>query len=219
MKKPFHIFNVIMIAIVLTSNIVYIVSGNIDLKGATSSLFVLMGLINLAYAIVKRSDKLVFSVLVFVGLFLSMLGDILITGSFIVGAALFGVSHLLYLVGYFTLTKLSKWDFIVSLSIFAAVAVLMVVYPSFNFGGLDIVCFGYAFVISCMVGKAVGVHLNLRSSLSLVLVVGSVLFALSDVMLLFYVFGGAAKIVDYICICTYFPAQCLLAYSIYKAVQ
>ena len=217
MKKPFNIVNIIMIAIVLISNIVYISSGNIDLKGVTSGLFALMGLVNLVYALIKKSEKLTFSGFIFLGLVSSMLGDILITGSFITGAALFGVGHLMYLVAYFMLAKLSLKDAIFSGSIFAAVALFMALYPSFNFGGLDIVCYGYAFIISCMVGKALGNHSKLKNTLSLVLAVGSVLFAISDVALLFYVFGGAAKIVDYICICAYYPAQCLLAYSIYRA--
>ena len=206
-----------MIAIVLISNIIYISSGNIDLKGVTSGLFALMGLVNLVYALIKKSEKLTFSGFIFLGLVSSMLGDILITGSFITGAALFGVGHLMYLVAYFTLAKLSLKDAIFSGSIFAAVELFMAFYPSFNFGGLDIVCYGYALIISCMVGKALGNHTKLKNTLSFVLAVGSVLFAISDVMLLFYVFGGAAKIVDYICICTYYPAQCLLAYSIYRA--
>ena len=214
MKKPFNVVNIIMIAIVLISNVIYISSGNIDLKGVTSGLFVIMGLVNLIYAVVRRSNKLAFAILMFIGLVASMLGDILITGSFIVGAALFGVGHLMYLASYFTLSKLSLKDAVFSVVIFAAVALFMALYPSFNFGGLDVVCYGYAFIISCMVGKAIGNHAKLKNTLSLVLVVGSVLFALSDVMLLFYVFGGAAKIVDYVCICAYYPAQCLLAFSV-----
>ena len=214
MKKPFNVVNIIMIAIVLISNAIYISSGNIELKGVTSGLFALMGFINLIYAIVKKNEKLTFSIFIFLGLISSMLGDILITGSFITGAALFGVGHLMYLIAYFTLAKISSKDVIFSASIFAAVALFMAIYPSFNFGGLDIVCYGYALIISCMVGKALGNHAKLKNTLSLVIAIGSVLFALSDVMLLFYVFGGAAKIVDYICICAYYPAQSLLAYSI-----
>lgn len=219
MKKPFNILNIVMISIVLLSNVIYISSGNIELKGLTSSLFAVMGLVNLIYAIVKRSNRLAFAILMFLGLVASMLGDILITGSFIVGAALFGVGHLLYTVGYFTLAKMTWKDLVIGASIFAAVTILMALYPSFNFGGLDVVCYGYALLISFMVGRAFGVHGKLKNLLSVVIVVGSVLFALSDVMLLFYVFGGAAKIVDYVCICAYYPAQCLLAYSIYKSAS
>ena len=219
MKKPFNILNIIMIAIVLISNIVYITSGNIDLKGVTSGLFAIMGLVNLCYAVVRRSYKLAFAILMFIGLVSSMLGDILITGNFIIGAALFGVGHLMYLIGYFTLSRISWNDVAFGGAIFVAVAMFMAFYPSFNFGGLDVVCYGYAFIISCMVGKAIGNHLKLRSTLTLVLALGSVLFALSDVMLLFYVFGAAPKIIDYVCICAYYPAQCLLAYSIYRAVK
>ena len=72
-------------------------------------------------------------------------------------------------------------------------------------------CSSSALVISLMVGKAVGNHLRLKQRRTLVLAVGSVLFFLSDFMLLLDIFADAPRIAIWLCLLFYYPAQCLLA--------
>ena len=47
--------------------------------------------------------------------------------------------------------------------------------------------------------------------------IGSILFFVSDLALLFNVFGNGGVIADNICLLTYYPAQGLLALAVYLA--
>ncbi|MBQ3047627.1 MAG: lysoplasmalogenase, partial [Clostridia bacterium] len=88
--------------------------------------------------------------------------------------------------------------------------------PFFNFDEaiMMIVCLVYALIISLMVGKTISNLITQKSLLNIVLVIGSILFFISDLMLLLNVFGGLPEITDILCLATYYPAQCFLAFSI-----
>lgn len=93
--------------------------------------------------------------------------------------------------------------------------------PIFDFGSalMEGICIGYAFVISCMVGKTFANLLRERNTVTVLLVIGSCLFYFSDLMLVLCAFGGGPKITDTLCIYTYIPAQCLLAHSVFHFVN
>ena len=86
---------------------------------------------------------------------------------------------------------------------------------------MEVVVVVYAIIISFMVGKAIsnwmdGLLKEKKSKpLELVIVLGSLLFFFSDCMLLLNVFADFPKVVDVLCLATYYPAQILLATSIY----
>ena len=72
----------------------------------------------------------------------------------------------------------------------------------------------YALIISCMMGKTISNLIREKSKKNLLLVIGSVLFTLSDLVLLFRLFAGAPRIFSILCVALYYPAEFFLAYSI-----
>ena len=95
--------------------------------------------------------------------------------------------------------------------------------PIFDFGGIvmHIVCIAYAAVISCMVGKSISNYIHNKTLLNLIILVGSALFCFSDLSLVFYSFSDVLPRVLTIVLClgTYYPAECILAYSIFKSTD
>ena len=65
-----------------------------------------------------------------------------------------------------------------------------------------------------MVVKSISNIIVKKSLINILLVIGSVLFFVSDFMLLLNVFGNVGEFADILCLATYYPAQCFLAYSL-----
>ncbi len=217
MKRRFLLLNAIFIAIEIFILLTYLVKGGILLKGIASAGFVIIGAINLIYAISDKTKKTVFPSLIFAGLFSSMLGDIIISFNFIIGALIFALGHVLYFIAFCKLNRFENRDTIPSMIIFIGAAALLTLTPYFDFGGNLMlgVCVFYSLIISLMAGKAISAFLKERSLLHLVILIGAVLFFFSDVMLVFNVFGGAPKIADTLCLFSYWPGQTILAFSGY----
>ncbi len=225
MKKVFNLINLALIFLVLLGDSFYIAvsvgalkldGGSLWLKGLTSAMFVALGAVNLAYAILKRKGNLRFCIVMLLGLVFGMAGDIVLNVHFIGGAVLFAIAHVFYFASYCTLLKFRWQDLLYGAAIFVPSVLLITLAPFFDFGGvlMEIVCVIYAIIISCMVGKSISNLVKARTLLNVVLVVGSCLFFFSDLMLLLNVFASLPKVVDVLCLVTYYPAQCLLAYSI-----
>lgn len=155
-----------------------------------------------------------------VGLFLCMLGDILLGKNFFAGAATFASGHICYFLGYCFLKKLHRIDFVIGSVIFAAAGCFLMFYPGLTFWGTYIrwVCLAYAFIISMMLGKAISNFIREKSKLCLLLAVGSCLFFFSDLMLALNWFAHIGKIAGKLCMVTYFPANWCLAVSLMVAV-
>ena len=66
-----------------------------------------------------------------------------------------------------------------------------------------------------MVGKAISNFLSLRSAFNLLVLIGSVLFWFSDVMLGIDMFGVSGRLVWILCSYTYWPAQNIMAHAMY----
>lgn len=220
MKKTFYIINAILIAAILASGICYDRFGGLWLKGLTSAGFVVLGALNLIYALKSGSNDKKFSIFMVVGLALGMVADIVLNlkGLFIAGAAIFAVGHVFYVVAYCMLVKFRWTDLIACAIIFIPAALFITLAPIFDFGGIlmEIVCVVYALIISLMAGKAISNLIRERNFVNLLIVIGSVLFVFSDMMLLLGVFGNNMPFatLDSLCILTYYPAQCLLAHAI-----
>jgi len=150
-----------------------------------------------------------------VGLFFAMLGDIVLELNFIIGAILFALGHIWYIIAYSCLLKFKPTDLIAGFSIFIPSILLITLAPIFNFDGIlmKIVCIIYALIISLMVGKSIHNLINQKNVLNVILVIGSILFFISDFMLLLSRFAGL-HVLSYVCINTYYPAQALLSSSI-----
>lgn len=215
MKKAFFIVNMLLLAVLLALDVVYIVEKTLLIKAITSSVFVIIGIINTVFAI-KSKANLKFPIVMLVGLVLAMLGDILLGIDFIVGAGLFAGGHVLFFISYCMLSKFTLKDLIYGVVIFVPSVLFMVLAPMFEYGGalMEVVCVVYALIISFMVGKSISLLVSQKNMLSLLILIGSVMFFLSDFMLLLVRFGGVA-VADILCLVLYYPAEFLLAFSIF----
>lgn len=216
-KKFMAIFNMILILAFLIEVVYYTKCGNYRLKVLTSAGFVTIGALNTIYSIRRKQAVHKFPILLMSGLVLSMMGDIAINHNFISGAVFFALGHILYFSAYCCLKKYEKTD-LIPMTVIAAVTVLfIVVTPFFDFGTktMWVVCITYAIIISSMLGKAVANLLGKQTIVNISLVIGSILFYFSDVMLAFDIFSNVLDIAGTLCSATYFPAQCILAFSIF----
>lgn len=228
MKKTAFFLNLALILLILLGDALYICTPELHIsfsslwiKGTTSALFVIMGAVNLFFAIKFKTVNLKFCILLLVGLFFAMLGDIVLNIHFIGGAILFAVGHVFYFISYCFLAKIHWKDFVYGFAIFLPSVLFITLAPIFDFGGvlMEIVCVVYALIISLMVGKAISNFVQKKSLLCLLILIGSVLFFISDLMLLLNVFGSLPRVVDIMCLVTYYPAQIMLALSILFASE
>lgn len=239
MQKAAWNINLVLIILILLGDCLYIyslyannpfavpLSENIQLslKGITSSLFVIMGAVNLAVAFINKSKYLRFSTALFIGLVFAMLGDIVLNLEFIPGAALFAIGHICFYVAYCLLNKPHWRDFVISSLIFIFSVLFITLMPIFNFHGIlmKIVCIIYALIISLMVGKAIG-HLFInRAKLYTIIACGSIIFFLSDFALLIDKFANDSIVLKnafgILCLIFYYPAEILLASSIWFSTK
>ncbi len=215
MKKIIFVVNMLLLMALIALDVVYIVEKTLLIKALTSSIFVIIGIINTIFAI-KSKANLKFPIIMLVGLVLAMLGDILLGVDFIVGAALFAAGHVFFFISYCALSKFTFIDIIYGVIIFVPSVLFMIFAPMFNYGGIlmEVVCVVYAVIISFMVGKSISLLVSRKNMLSLLILIGSVMFFLSDFMLLLVRFGDIA-IADILCLVLYYPAEFLLAFSIF----
>lgn len=219
MKKTIGIVNWLLIGALCVGNYFYHTIGGLTIKSVCSGIFALTGLVNLCYIAKANRSRLTFAIPMAVGLILAMLGDITIGFDFIVGAAFFAGGHVCYFAAQCVLMKLKKRDLICSGLIFVCAAVFLLLYPGLSFPGNVIkgVCVVYALIISLMAGKAISNFLREKNLLTAILLAGCLLFFFSDLMLVLNWFMDTGRITSILCMATYYPAECLLAYSVYKA--
>lgn len=216
MKKSAYILNSIFLLAIIILDIFYIVNGGIILKSITSVCFFMLGVINLIFVLRMKTEKIKFSILLLVGLFFAMLGDILLEINFIVGAIFFAIGHIFYFISFCWLERFKWTDLIFGFVIFIPSVLVITLYPHFDFGGvvMEVLCVFYALVISLMVGKAVSTYIAKKSLSRLIIMIGTILFFFSDLMLLFNVFSSVSSAFGVLCLATYYPAEFLLAFSI-----
>lgn len=216
MKKSAYILNSIFLLAIIILDIFYIVNGGIILKSITSACFFMLGVINLIFVLRMKTEKIKFSILLLVGLFFAMLGDILLEINFIVGAIFFAIGHIFYFISFCWLERFKWTDLIFGFVIFIPSVLVITLYPHFDFGGvvMEVLCVFYALVISLMVGKAVSTYIAKKSLSRLIIMIGTILFFFSDLMLLFNVFSSVSSAFGVLCLVTYYPAEFLLAFSI-----
>ena len=224
MKKQInllYILNIILSLLVIAGDACYIAYGGLWLKSITSAGFVLIGIVNFCFALKLKSYNLKFCIIMLIGLTFAMMGDIVLNVNFIAGAILFAVGHIFYFVAYCFINRFKCIDLIPAAALFLFAVLFITLAPFFDFDGvaMQILCIVYAFVISCMMGKAVSNFIRQRNVLNLVAMLGSVLFVISDLMLLMCVFGGGNMVFDIICLATYYPAECLLAFSLSQTIK
>lgn len=219
MKKLICFLNLLVLAAVVTLDVLLILSPSLFLKSLASACFVLGGIINAVYAL-KVGDNKKFTVFMLIGLVFAMAGDIVNYNTadlyFITGTGLFAAAHVFYIVAYYFLHRFNLTDIIIAACIFVPSVLFITLAPIFDFGGalMEIVCAVYALILSLMVGKALS-NLKVRSATAAIIAVGSILFFVSDLSLLLNMFGKIHTIPRIICLATYYPAQFILAFAIF----
>ena len=217
LEKMFFISDIILMLWILAGDVCYIVLEGLVLKSLTSALFVVLGLVNLSYVVLRQNKSLKFPIIMVVGLVFAMCGDIVLEVGFVVGAVLFAVGHVFYFVAYCFLQKFKWIDLVYGAVIFVPSVLFITLAPIFDFGGIlmEIVCVVYAVIISCMVGKSISNLVSKRNLQNLIIMIGSILFFFSDLMLLLNVFASLPRVVGVLCLATYYPAEWLLGFSIF----
>jgi uncharacterized membrane protein YhhN len=193
-------------------------NGGTFLKAATSFGFLLVALNSTFFALSRKNGSRKFALLMLLGVASSFLGDIILNTFFRIGALIFALGHIFYFSAYCSLSSYRSKDFLIGLLIFIPSASFIFFYPFFNFGGafMKAVCIVYALIISTMLSKAISLLFQKKSRFSIMVFAGSLLFFISDIALLFYMFGGAGDAANTLCLVTYFPAQVILALSVFE---
>lgn len=225
MNKKMLISNIILITLVMIGDIIYIGYNTqginlVSVKSITSGLFVLLGAINILNLKKIPQANLRFSAILLTGLTFAFLGDVMIEVNFILGALLFALGHIFFFVSFISLQEFKWKDLIIAGAIFVPITLMIIFAPMFNFESIlmEIVVILYALIISIMVSKAISNMIRTRSTLNIIIAIGTILFMFSDLMLLFKNFGTMDRTIGLIlCLATYYPAECILAYSINHA--
>jgi uncharacterized membrane protein YhhN len=221
MKNSFKVLNLFFIILEAILLYVYHLNGGIVLKGIASGGFVFIGIINLIYALICKCKAIKFVYITVLGLIFSMLGDIILSSNFIVGALIFAIGHICYFIAFCAHKAYENKDVIPSAILFILSLSVLFLTPYFDFGGalMTVVVMVYALIISFMLGKAISVYLKEKSILNLLIVIGGALFFFSDVMLVFLIFGGAPALANTLCLLSYWPGQTILAFSTFVYVN
>lgn len=215
MKKNYIKMNIALLMIMLVFDIWYMFGGGLFAKSIASTMFVTIGSINLYYC-TKNRNNLSFPKWMLVALVFAMIADILIVINFYSGVVLFATAHVFYFISYCKLQKINIRDLIcgVIMSIISLFIIFNIPFIDFGSSLMQIVCCTYAVIISFMVGKAISNLLNNKNNTNQIIVIGSILFFISDFMLMLDVFGNI-PVASYLCLGTYYPAQFLLGFSLF----
>ena len=225
--KNIVIYNIIAMLVMIMLDIVYLVVGiPFVFKTLASVFFVVTGIVNLVLAYRLGFDSKYekrFAILMLIGLVFAMLGDIFLIPPFpfALGAGLFAIGHIFFFVAYLQLSKF-KWsrDFVGFVAVLIPVLELILLYDGFKFDTLMfVVVIVYAIIISLMLSKSIGnlYDKNMSKLSKWLIFAGSLMFFLSDACLLFHIFAGWGKWIDVLCLAFYYPAEIILASSIFFA--
>lgn len=155
-----------------------------------------------------------FSNQIMLGLIFGFLGDIFIEFNFVIGAIFFAIGHIFYIVALCSKLKFKRKDLIliIPLVIFSVILINVLPFIIFNNILTRIVCSFYGVIIAIMVAKAILNAFCERTKENVILAIGSVLFFISDFVLLINTFSEY-KIAS-LCLLTYYSAQLLIAFSL-----
>lgn len=184
--------------------------------------------VTLGYVILKSvnyAEKNKYASLIFYGLILGMFGDIFIElpmkSNVTIGASLFAIGHILYSIAFCYIKKFSLKHFIIVTTFSLLLITYTLFMPYINCGDMLPVILAYCVIISFMVGCAL---LLWNKNLSLpkkMCIYGTVLFLISDFILLHGLFMTTANtnFVVFLNTFTYYPGQILLALSLVDAFK
>ncbi len=226
-KARYPIISFILFALMLISlgNLLYFKAlGIISLlrvfKASTSMLFVLISVASYKYC--PKNHK--FFRIMLTGFILSLIGDVFLSINhdglfFILGLGSFSIAHIMFTISFCALTKLSRKDIIVALTIAIPMICFVKFNNGFNFGGMLPLIIMYTILISMMVTKAFSLLILKKDNIfpTVLIISGAVLFYTSDFILLYvYYYKREIPLLPYINLITYYLGQGLLALSFIK---
>jgi len=218
MKKVLIINILFSIIVIICGNLFY--NRIAVAKTIGSVLFVVQCLVNILLGMFYyNKNKNVFVWILLAAQIFACAGDIVLEINFANGAIVFGIGHILFLVAFYVLQKFNWKDIPFIVGLIIIVILVLTLYPNFDFKGMKVVIFAYGIIISIMLGKAFSNCLsNLNKPLKYTLLIGALLFYLSDLMLLFYKFAGIDGFTRFFCLHLYYPANCVLAFCAFISI-
>ena len=190
---------------------------DLTLKFIGSGVCLLLGAFNFFWAIKDKEKNFGFALTMLIGLACSFGGDVAIEYEFIIGAALFALAHVCYVVGYYFISKFHWLDLVISIAFAIPASLLIALLPNFTFGDeiLKYVVVCYSVIISFMFGKSLSNLILKRNFIALLTFIGAILFVVSDFCLLLELFTDLGYKWGHGCMALYFPALLVFGYSIY----
>ena len=215
--------NIVFSLLVLVGNCFYQAMGmSYPIKLICSGGFMLMGIVNLVYAICKKCANMKLMVLMAIGMIFAFLGDFAINQEFVSGVIFFALGHVFFVINFWLYRKITKIDIIISVvwGILAVGFILFCPYFAFDPPMFKYICAAYAAIISVMVGKALGNGLVEKNIYTMIIALGSVLFFFSDVALVLAWFSVLEmKWLSNLCMALYYPALVLMGWSMIRYVR
>ena len=219
--RSFRIANILLLFANLVCLVCYDIFGGLWLKGFTSFWFVPLGVTNLIFARVRGIADLGTLRWILAGLILGMLADVLLGLVFLLGVVSFALGHVCYLAAFFRLEKLCPRDLLCALPWTLAALFLCFCTPVITIEDpmMRKFLFVYGIILGAMVGKSTSNYLSSKTPFRLVLLIGSILFWFSDLMLGIDMFGRSSRLTWILCSYNYWPAQAITAHSLYHLVM
>ena len=211
--------NIILMICAMVCLVYYDIAGGLWLKGVTSAWFVVLGSVNLWAALRSKEKNVSFFWLMEAGLVCGMCADVLLGMVFYAGIGVFALGHILYLAAFYSMEKFHLRDLWIMVPL-AAVSMFVVVgtpWITVSDPLLRKLLLGYAVIIAAMLGKSISNLLRSPCPYRWLLAAGSVLFWFSDLMLAIDMFGQSSRLTWILCSYSYWPAQNLLAHSLFYA--
>lgn len=204
-----------LIATIIT-DILYIKLGHAYLyKTLASAVFVVCGVVNLILAfILKATSNKKYMLLMIIGQVFAFIGDILLINSktFVLGAISFAIGHIFFFVAYCFIKRFKLLD-LAYIGATIAVSMIIIFASGVNLGSYLPLVLAYAVIISFMLGKSATLF-TYDVKIGLVVFLGSLMFYISDMFLMFAIFGGMGRTGSNLCLAFYYPAEFVLATSI-----
>lgn len=161
------------------------------------------------------------------GLVTSIIGDLLLAGinydnlnkehTIISGMIAFSVAQIFYFVGLMLWTGFTFWPIVIAI-VFAVGSILLEKPLKLEFGKTKYFAGAYAFFLALTVAQSIFTAVSLAfSTAGILLMIGFILFLLSDLVLELIYFKNGSNIVTltYINLLLYYAAQILIATSIF----
>ena len=228
---------ILLILAILTSTVFTVLSFkktllNLYLKTFSSTLFTTLGLFSL-FALLQKTNgimpdnRLIGGFLLLLGLIMCLIGDVILgmpriselkrdyMPIVVGGAGWFALGHVVYGIALAILFGVSPWVicFILPMAIFFTFANQKI--GNLNYHKLTVGVFSYAVIESFAFAVCACALIGKFSIFALLLTIGFALFYFSDNVLMYNYFGEKKRINSILCHATYFPAQILIAISIF----